>query len=571
MRRWALGVLGFAFTACVAAACSSGEGSSGQGVGADGGGGGGHDASHGADGTGGSSSSSSSGGADGSGASSSSGADGSGSSSGTDASGSSSGADASGSSGADGGGSSGGHDASGSSSGTDASGSSSGADASGSSSGVDASGSSSGTDASGSSSGVDASGSSSGADASGSSSGADASGSSSGVDASGSSSGADASGSSSGADAGGDGGDAAQAPETGAPPCSPGCTTGQSCNVAGDCASRVCTGGTCQAPTCSDGVENGLETGTDCGGPFCPACPPGQGCGQPSDCTSFVCKVGVCQAPTCSDGIQNGKETDVDCGGPACNPCSNGAHCSVDADCVSTHCTSGICGNFSIGSIPGLLLWLDANKGITLSSGFVTAWADQSGAGDPGRNAQQPTPSNLPGYNAADPSYNGQATLSMLSNQWMVTGAWSTAPAQPLTVVVVGEQQAGGTHQQFLTDSISAASEMALYVPGGGGSIDLYAGAVTGASGQPTNSPGIFLAEYNGASSAVYHNNPTTPLATGNAGTNGITGLTIGAGAGAPITTTSLGKFATVLVVQGLLSPGTKAQLFQSLQSRYGL
>jgi hypothetical protein len=33
----------------------------------------------------------------------------------------------------------------------------------------------------------------------------------------------------------------------------------------------VCTGGTCQAPTCSDGFENGGETGIDCGGP-CPPC-----------------------------------------------------------------------------------------------------------------------------------------------------------------------------------------------------------------------------------------------------------------------------------------------------------
>ena len=44
--------------------------------------------------------------------------------------------------------------------------------------------------------------------------------------------------------------------------CSPGVIT----------ASQVCQGGVCQAPSCSDGVQNGLETGTDCGGP-CPACP----------------------------------------------------------------------------------------------------------------------------------------------------------------------------------------------------------------------------------------------------------------------------------------------------------
>ena len=41
-----------------------------------------------------------------------------------------------------------------------------------------------------------------------------------------------------------------------------------------------------------------------------------------SDCTSKVCKNGMCQAPMCTDGVQNGDETDVDCGGRACPACS---------------------------------------------------------------------------------------------------------------------------------------------------------------------------------------------------------------------------------------------------------
>ena len=52
-------------------------------------------------------------------------------------------------------------------------------------------------------------------------------------------------------------------------------------------------------PTCDDGVQNGDETGVDCGGPDCPPC-----------------------VATCDDGIQNGDETGVDCGGPDCPPCA---------------------------------------------------------------------------------------------------------------------------------------------------------------------------------------------------------------------------------------------------------
>ncbi len=49
--------------------------------------------------------------------------------------------------------------------------------------------------------------------------------------------------------------------------------------------------------SCFDGIQNGTETGVDCGG----------------DCVP---------CPTCSDGIQNGNETGIDCGGD-CTDCIN--------------------------------------------------------------------------------------------------------------------------------------------------------------------------------------------------------------------------------------------------------
>ncbi len=60
--------------------------------------------------------------------------------------------------------------------------------------------------------------------------------------------------------------------------------------------------GTCPGcARCDDGVQNGDETGVDCGGTSCTAC------------------------PSCNDGFQNGDETGVDCGGscascPSCSP-----------------------------------------------------------------------------------------------------------------------------------------------------------------------------------------------------------------------------------------------------------
>lgn len=67
-------------------------------------------------------------------------------------------------------------------------------------------------------------------------------------------------------------------------------------------ATQFCLGGA-PAPTCTDGIQNGDETGVDCGGSSCAPC---------------------VTPPTCTDGIQNGDETGIDCGGSSCAPCSTG-------------------------------------------------------------------------------------------------------------------------------------------------------------------------------------------------------------------------------------------------------
>ncbi|WP_108808577.1 GEVED domain-containing protein [Aquimarina spinulae] len=67
--------------------------------------------------------------------------------------------------------------------------------------------------------------------------------------------------------------------------------------------------GNSTAPTCNDGIQNGDETGVDCGG----SCTP-------------------CQTtPTCNDGIQNGDETGVDCGG-SCTPCATLTYCAANGN-----------------------------------------------------------------------------------------------------------------------------------------------------------------------------------------------------------------------------------------------
>ena len=71
------------------------------------------------------------------------------------------------------------------------------------------------------------------------------------------------------------------------------CAGADVCNGAGQC-------------RCSDGMTNGDESDTDCGGAVCNGCGFGDDCDGPGDCTSMVCAT-TCQ-PLCGDMTPEGAE-----------------------------------------------------------------------------------------------------------------------------------------------------------------------------------------------------------------------------------------------------------------------
>ena len=114
--------------------------------------------------------------------------------------------------------------------------------------------------------------------------------------------------------------------------------TGATCNdgIQNGNETGVDCGGSCSpcpvTPTCNDGIQNGNETGVDCGG-SCSPCPVNPTCNdgiQNGNETGVDCG-GSCSPcpvnPTCNDGIQNGNETGVDCGG-SCSPCPVNPTCN---------------------------------------------------------------------------------------------------------------------------------------------------------------------------------------------------------------------------------------------------
>ncbi len=113
---------------------------------------------------------------------------------------------------------------------------------------------------------------------------------------------------------------------------------GNLCDQYGDCVDG-----------CLDGLQDAMETDVDCGGAYCDAqrrtCADGKKCMVGADCLDKVCIGNVCAMPTCSDGQQNGTETGVDCGGscsssPTNQACPSGDTCYTATDCLSGECNS---------------------------------------------------------------------------------------------------------------------------------------------------------------------------------------------------------------------------------------
>ena len=116
------------------------------------------------------------------------------------------------------------------------------------------------------------------------------------------------------------------------------CYEGQTCAADTDCATALCVGGQCTS--CTNGLQDGDETDVDCGGRCGSTCDDSQICLQSLDCTSGVCFVGSISTScaSCFNSAQDGDESDVDCGGSCAQACSIGDSCSSDADCAIQNC-----------------------------------------------------------------------------------------------------------------------------------------------------------------------------------------------------------------------------------------
>lgn len=70
----------------------------------------------------------------------------------------------------------------------------------------------------------------------------------------------------------------------------------------------------------------------------------------------------------------------------------------------------------------GLIMWLKSDVGVTQSGGLVSAWADQSSAGN---NLVQATGGSQPSYNASNSAYNNLPSIDCTAGKWLGMAALS--------------------------------------------------------------------------------------------------------------------------------------------------
>ncbi len=188
--------------------------------------------------------------------------------------------------------------------------------------------------------------------------------------------------------------------------------------------------------------------------------------------------------------------------------------------------------------VPGLEFWLRADKGVSLNDAggpdgsalTVSAWADQSGAGDSARNANQPAPSLQPVFIGTDVTFNSQPAIMFGDYTQLVTGVWSQPIAQPATVLIVGRATAGGASNKYFMDSNNASAPFAVICSAAGDSAQINAGFISAGATAPATLPRVLIATFAGPNSLLNVSSNNAALV--GTGTGGALGLTIGNYAG---------------------------------------
>ena len=151
---------------------------------------------------------------------------------------------------------------------------------------------------------------------------------------------------------------------------------------------------------------------------------------------------------------------------------------------IQAACGYGVVGAFSPLQLPGLALWLRADQGVTLTSGKVSLWADQSGNGN---DVVQNTGANQPTLSTN--AIGGRSAINFAGTTFMTNSNTNivSAGGSPYSVLVVAKQGTGAlfTLRQNTLYSATLFSGTNTYVHGDG--INTFANITIANSSGTTN------------------------------------------------------------------------------------
>lgn len=197
--------------------------------------------------------------------------------------------------------------------------------------------------------------------------------------------------------------------------------------------------------------------------------------------------------------------------------------------------------------------WYRNATGVTSAGGFASKWDDYSGNA---RHLVQGTGTNQPAYSAGVITGDG-------ADNFLRTAAFTFD--QPSTVVAIMRQDSW-TLDDSVWDGATALNRRRMYTPGSTPNMTMYAGGVGPANaGATIGTWRVVKAFYNGASSTLNVDNGVD--ATGNAGTNTASGLTLLADGQATPTAYGAESFAEVILISGELSAGDWTSLYNALDA----
>lgn len=208
----------------------------------------------------------------------------------------------------------------------------------------------------------------------------------------------------------------------------------------------------------------------------------------------------------------------------------------------------------------GLVAGYRADLGFTLNGANVSGLADQSGNGFA---LTQATSGDQPPYNTQDPLFFGRPSIG----QFTVSGGTSLANAsftvsQPNTIYFVG--YATSSTQNTFFDGSSSRQILGRY---SSTQWWIYAGTTVPISGADSNVH-VFCLTFSAGTGTLYMDNSQTALGSGSAGTDALTGLVIGAGAG---DTAFVGSFEEGWFYSGAHAATTRFAMMQYLGARVGV